>query len=179
MRTKALFFCGIAALLLLNGTSAIAISGEKKPKLVTYQKDGNDGLGLFTGTATHAYGYRDRQLNNGNWLVSGLTKEKTNYNGKLLAVYRASELARDRGKKYVKVIDRVPDEIMRTLYVGYVPAGRIRFGAQYSIEIDFVDAPDETANCATDVLRETCKTIEATVAMEEIAPFLKFKEKKK
>lgn len=156
-----------------------AMSKDAKPKLVTYQKDGNDGLGLFTGTATHAYGYRDKQLESGDWLVSGLTKEKANRNGKLLAVYRASEIAQDRGKKYVKVKSLVSDQILRDLYIGHANVGKIQFGSQYSIIVDFVDSPDVADNCVTDVLRETCKTIEASSAMQEIAQFLKFKKAKK
>lgn len=149
-----------------------AFAKEPKPELVKYKKDSGVGLGAFGGKLVYSYGYKDRMLEDGNWEVTGQASSSNPQHSQYIAIYRATEIAAAEGKTYIEVVT-VNGKGLRAYNAPPLPA-TTSYGTRYVMEFRLSDTPDEANNCATDVLRPTCMTIEVAGAIHEIRPHLKF-----
>lgn len=182
-KSASLMLAGLAAALLAAGSaSGVALAKEKKPELVSYQKDSGVGLGAWGGKLLHSYGYKDKQLDNGNWEVTGQAKSSNPAHSKLIALYRAAELAEATGKPTVRMVN------VNGKQLGAIMAGAtgsttfsgppISYGTRYIAEVELVDTPDSEAHCVDDVLAESCLTFDVAAALTQIRPLLKIKARK-
>lgn len=182
MTTKPVFSALVAVFALAGTHASVAVAKEKKPKLVSYKKDSGIGLGSLGGKLVHSYGYKDKTLANGNWQTTGQAKSKNAQDSQYIAIYRAAEIAGSAGKKYIRVVS-VNGKNLSAVFAGSLPSGgtfsgpNISYGTRYVMEFTLSDEADSTDNCDTDVLKETCKTIDAASAIQAISPFLKIEKK--
>lgn len=183
---KTIMTIGIAALAAgsaFGWAQSDALAKEKKPELVSYKKDSGVGMGAFGGKLLHSYGYKDKQLDNGNWQVTGQAKSSNPQHSQFIAIYRAAELATGQNKPIIQVVS-VNGKSLGAVMAGTTADGgrftgpAIDYGTRYVMEVTFVDAPDTEFHCAANVLRAECKTIEVAGAMAEIRPNLKIKAEK-
>jgi len=171
----------VIALAVLAAGSAVA--KEKKPELVLYAKDSGVGLGMFGGKLLHSYGYKDKQLDNGTWEVTGQAKSANPRHSQMIAIYRAAELASTQKKPVIQVV-AVNGKGLGAVFAGSTATGAtfrggsIDYGTRYVMEVNFIDTPDPEFHCVTDVVRPECRTIDAAGAMAEIRPGLKIKGQK-
>jgi hypothetical protein len=162
----------------LGGASYAAEAKEKKPKLVSYKKDSGLGMGAFGGKLLHSYGYKDKKLENGNWETTGQARSSLPSDSQYIAIYRAAEIALAENKKYISVVS-INGKSLNAVLAASTPAGgilsggSISYGTRYVLEFQLSDVPDAVDNCVTDVLKDSCKTIEVAGAMQQIGPFLK------
>jgi|JI81BgreenRNA_FD_contig_123_67306_length_1100_multi_5_in_1_out_0_2 hypothetical protein len=183
---KTIMTIGIATLAAgsaLGWAQSDALAKEKKPELVSYKKDSGVGMGAFGGKLLHSYGYKDKQLENGNWQVTGQAKSSNPQHSQFIAIYRAAELATGQNKPIIQVVS-VNGKSLGAVVAGSLPSGAtfsggsVDYGTRYVMEVTFVDTPDSEFHCAANVLRAECKTIEVAGAMAEIRPNLKIKAEK-
>ena len=177
----------VIATLAVCGASGWALTAasakDKKPELVAYKKDSGIGMGAFGGKLLHSYGYKDKQLDNGNWEVTGQAKSPNARHSQFIAIYRAAELAQQQNKPFIRVVS-VNGKGLGAVVAGSLPSGgtfsggSVNYGTRYVMEVSFADAPDAEFNCTSDVVRAECRTIAVAGAMTEIRPNLKIKADK-
>ena len=166
----------LGALAMAGSAIDCASAKNTKPVLINYQKDSGIGMGALGGKLLHSYGYKDKKLENGNWLITGQAKSNLIEDSQSIAIYRAAEIALSESKPYIKIVS-VNGKNLAAAMGGATPSAtyygpQISYGTRYVIEVEFDDSPDSTANCATEVLEPSCKTIEVAGAMTQIRPHL-------
>jgi hypothetical protein len=152
--------------------AANAAAKDTKPVLVKYQQAKGGDLGAFGGQLLHSFGYKDKKLKNGHWQVVGKTKTKGPDDAKYIAIYRSAEIAISENRKYIKLLSANGKDLLAHSGWELIPA--VEYGTKYTIEFESSDTADSANHCGADVLRPTCRTIDAATAMQEIRPHLKF-----